>query len=297
MVLVSKIRAVNYQNNYQNKNNSKIKNNQVNFEGLNVSKPVKKAAIGFTLFAASVLGVSACCSPNKVKTPTNPGIIYTEINEGVEHKLNSHEIKNNKSKAKNYYDLKIDSFMVADKNIKKITTSHNSDNIGKYSAPAIIVDGFDEEGDLLRQVIIHPKNAYYPDRKNVDPAAEYEFIEYLPNKKVTNVEDVTDPLNNYKKIEYYKQVEYDGKPGYYKTEYIYDNLYPGDDVNIARKDVYTKGIVIENAPDGNIYSEDYHRKEYYFNTNNLVIGWDAYKADEQGHLIHDDMNSRPISIK
>ena len=66
----------------QNKNS---KNENVSFEGLKMSsKQVKGAAIGFALFAASVLGFSACKSNDSKESKESANTEYVARSQDIE---------------------------------------------------------------------------------------------------------------------------------------------------------------------------------------------------------------------
>ncbi len=135
----------------QNKNS---KNENVSFEGLKMSsKQVKGAAIGFALFAASVLGLSACKSNDSKESKESANTEYVASSQDIE-KLEKSEEAENVS-----YDKQINEYMAQDKKVANVEIYDDTEgDINSYCVR--VGKGYDKDGKLIRKFVIQVFHRY-----------------------------------------------------------------------------------------------------------------------------------------
>lgn len=246
----------------QNKNSKK---ENVSFEGLNISsKQVKNAAVGFALFSASVLGLSACKSNSSEKSKEAANTEYVAPVQDVEESEKS-EVAKEVS-----YEERINEYMAQDKKVVKVEISDSYDPALVNAYRMITAEGYDKNGKVIREVIVYPHEpspscsypTYYSDRD------EYAWIQYLPDRKVT---EYSYPEEEGKTVvvEYNKPVKFDGESGYKKTE-VED--FPDQKNGIYTKTVtYVKGKA-EDIGDRIIeYSKDFRKCILYYDKDGKLL--------------------------
>ncbi len=226
-----------YELSSQNKNSKK---ENVSFEGLNISsKQVKNTAVGFALFAASVLGLSACKSNSSEKSKEAANTEYVAPVQDVEESE-----KSEVAKEVSYKD-RINEYMAQDKKVVKVEIDNPVANTGpneKVYFYSIVGRGYDKKGVMIRQFTVDT-----PEPGEYIPT--YRGVQYLPDKTVAEV--FYGPCKTVQ-VNYEKLVKFEGESGYKKIEYLYDTLRSED--SPSRTVIYKKGT--EFAP-GARYSKDY----------------------------------------
>ena len=266
----------------QNKNS---KNENVSFEGLKMSsKQVKGAAIGFALFAASVLGLSACKSNDSKESKESANTEYVARSQDIE-KLEKSEEAENVS-----YDKQINEYMAQDKKVANVEIYDDTEgDINSYCVR--VGKGYDKDGKLIRKFVIYlpkqsPSYSYYSGESDY---TSYEGIQYLPDKTIT---ENFAPEEDGKTVEivYNKPVKFEGESGYKKTEVLAD--YPDLQEGVYAKTViYTKGkeqISSECAE----YSKDFRKCVLFYDKNGKLLEKRYFVPDKDySSLVLDEKKS------
>ncbi len=231
----------------EQKNNSSKKD--VSFEGLKISsKQVKGAAVGFALFAASVLGLSACKSDKSEKAKEVNSSEYVIPAESVD---DEQEVLSDK-----YFEEMINDYMAKDKKVVRVEIDFEASDPAVVNHVRMInACGYDKNDKIIRVAKIYPHGSYdyYP--------GDYSWIEILPDKRITvNSNPKVDPKEDeiIIRTEYTKPSKFEGKPGYYKTETVNKGPNIGEG-EIAKTEVYEKGKPLSERDGNCAYPKDYCR--------------------------------------
>ena len=257
------------------KQNSTQRQSKVSFQGAPMSKTLKNTAVGFALFAASVLGISACSNKSNESDKSDTRYEYMK---------NPYYTSENRD-----YDKYIDYFMLQDDRVTNVEVSEgiNPEYTGAYRR--IISEGYDYEGNLVRKIVVHPKEPSISFALPVYcPEYEYKETRIEPDKIVTEYHDSERP--SFKIVEHKGIYSLDGESGFRKKEIFYDM--DAKEPEIFRKEIYTKGEILSVKNGSKIYSPDSHIKEIYYSSRGKVIGWFNYYADNDGILRYDKEGSK-----
>ena len=225
----------------QNKNSKK---ENVSFEGLNISsKQVKNAAVGFALFSASVLGLSACKSNSSEKSKEAANTEYVApVQDGEEIS----------------FEDRINEYMAKDKKVVDVNIRAGRDYSYVYPLIKYEGSGYDKSGKLIRRAEIWDHGANGPELEPPSPRyyprEDYQWRQYLPDRTII-VDSFPGEPAEYVRIEYNKPAKYDGK-SWFKVSEKTSNKFTNE-----QHDIYTKRVIYEKGKNqeneqgnGRIYS-------------------------------------------
>lgn len=246
-----------------------------------LQKSLKAIGLGITLAALTSCGCDTFTKSKEkessfVRINDNTEFVQqSEPEEIIEHKTDQEWLE--------FYQKDIDNFMTADKNIADIKTDigYDSDYINAYKE--IRVDGYNDKNELVKQMLIYPEEpspscaeaTYSPKVGSIEKTA------FLADKTITEYEYKDYSEENYTKIEYKNNFEFEGKKGYKKTETLYPQA---KNEEIAKTVVFIKGKVIDTVEGMDVYSKDSHKCTINYNNEGIEIDRFEERPDEYGFL-------------
>ena len=259
--------------------------NRVSFEGSSTAPSrTTNVLAGITLLLASLFGLNACKSDKSEEVKEVTTSEYVAPAQSVEEPEPEQEVVEEVS-----YEDKIYEFMDQDDRIVDVKIKDGLDPNYINSYRMITGKGYDKNGKLIKELVIHPKE---PSESSVTPVycpePEFKHIDYFSDKKVTVCSD-SEEEGTRTVTEYTKPVKYMGVPGFKKTVTLYDVPTRYDDVVKIVK--YEKGKKEQISSESIVYSKDYRYCEESYDKDKKLISRLYFVPNKYSELELDEKKS------
>ena len=254
---------------------------QIRTSAPTLQKSLKTLGLGITLAA-----LTSCGCDTFTKSKEKESTIFI-INNDTEYVQESEAKENVKPKTDQewleFYQKDIDNFMTADKNIAEIKTDIGYDNDYINAYKEIRVNGYNNKNELVKQMLIYPEepSSSCAEATYSPKAGSIEKTAFGADKTITEYEYKDYSDENYTKIEYKNNFEFEGKKGYKKTETLYPQA---KNEEIAKTVIFVKGKVIDTVEGMDVYSKDSHKCTINYNNEGIEIDRFEERPDEYGFL-------------